>query len=327
MRTWGSDQVQTAQVTGAPGGQHATVSLGSLLLGVSMPIRQTADAAAQSTVSGAITAVQTTITLVSATGFPAILAGGQQSVTILDSGNPAWNASTPLATPYEYQQVNVISGNVLTFGPGGGAATRSSFAGTTPKSFFAGATVAATLLAEDIVASAPWKYDEQTPTTTSVTIPASGSIPASYLGVSWRHIQIKWTGRTTSGNNSDQLGIQFNGDTGASYDNQVLLVNAGTTTPAQSFANTVGRVGFVPGATTGAPILSAGRIEIFNYVTNTARRYVEAFCIQNVAGITFGFEMNATGWRNSTAAITSILLAPTTGSFASNTLFTTYLIP
>jgi hypothetical protein len=292
-----------------------------------MPIRQLADAGAQSTVSGAITAAQTSVTLASASGFPAILSGGQQSVTILDSGNPAFNPAAPLATPYEYQQVNGISGNVLTFGPGGGAAARSSYAGTTPKAFFAGATVAGTLLAEDIVASAPWKFDEQTPTTTTVTIPASGTIPASYLGVSWRHIQIKWTARTTSGNNSDALIMQFNGDTGASYDTQVLLVNAGSTTPAQSLATTSCRVGFVPGATTGAPILSAGRIEIFNYVANTARRYVEAFCVQNTAGITFAFEQDANGWRNSTAAITSILLQATNGSFASNTLFTTYLIP
>jgi hypothetical protein len=292
-----------------------------------MPIRQTADAAAQSTVAGAITAVQTTITLVSATGFPAILGGGQQSVTILDSGNPNWNASTPLATPYEYQQVNAISGNVLTLGPGGGAAARSSFAGTTPKSFFAGATVAATLLAEDIVASAPWKYDEQMPTTASVTIPASGSIPASYLGVAWRHIQIRWTARDTSGNNSDSLTMQFNGDAGANYDQQVLTVNGSTNTAAQNLATTSCRVGFLPGATTGATILSAGRIEIVNYASTTVRRYVEAFCTQNSAGITFGFEVDAASWRNTSAAITSIVLQPAAGSFGSNSLFTTYLIP
>src|SRR5262249_11973391 len=103
-----------------------------------MPIRQLADAGAQSTVSAAITSSQTSVTLQSAAGFPAILSGGQLSVTILDTGNPGFLAASPLATPFEYQQVNAIAGNVLTFGPGGGAASRVAYGGTTPKAFFAG---------------------------------------------------------------------------------------------------------------------------------------------------------------------------------------------
>src|SRR5579859_8693 len=133
-----------------------------------MPYRQLADAPAQSNTSGgaAITSTQTSVTLQSASGFPPIVGGGQLSVVILDGGNPAWNPAQPLATPFEYQQVNAISGNTLTFGPGGGAAQRVAYAGTTPKSFFSGSgalspIIAVGLLAEDIVSSAPWKFDEQ----------------------------------------------------------------------------------------------------------------------------------------------------------------------
>lgn len=65
---------------------------------------------------------------------------------ILDSGNPAYSASNPLATPYEYQPITSISGNVLTINSG----TRGNYAGTTPHAYFAGATVAAIMLAESL---------------------------------------------------------------------------------------------------------------------------------------------------------------------------------
>jgi len=103
----------------------------------------------------AITAVQTSVVLQSTGGFPVPSGVQQLSVIILDTGNPAYSAASPLATPYEYQQVNGnnTGTNTLTFGVGGGAASRTSYAGTTPKAFFAGATIAVVLLAEDLVAA------------------------------------------------------------------------------------------------------------------------------------------------------------------------------
>src|SRR5258706_15219485 len=107
-----------------------------------MPIRQLADAGAQSTVASAITAAQTSATVASASGFPAILAGGGElSVVILDPGNPAWNKDPPLSTPYEYQQVNPIRPDILTFRPGCGGPPRSPLAVPTPKAFCARATI------------------------------------------------------------------------------------------------------------------------------------------------------------------------------------------
>lgn len=293
-----------------------------------MPIRQTADAAAQSTVSGAITAAQTTITLVSATGFPAILTGGQQSVTILDSGNPSWNASTPLATPYEYQQVNAIAGNVLTFGPGGGAAARSSFAGTTPKAFFAGATVAATLLAEDIVASAPWKYDEQTPSgVTAVTIPASGTIPASYLGIPFRHIKIVFEGRSSAAAFGVDLAIQFNGDNTANYNFNQLYGAAGAAASSTITATASAGVARVPAASATAVLSGFAVIHIPSYSRTTYQKMALCQGVSYEGGSTSFFTLERNAQWNSTAAITSILLFLTNGSFVSGSLVTTYLIP
>lgn len=101
------------------------------------------NAGAQSTCASPITAAQTTITLVSASGFAAIPAGSITEITILDSGNPSFNPANPLATPYEYQPITAISGNVLTIN----SSTRAAYAGTTPHAFFTGATIASGLLA------------------------------------------------------------------------------------------------------------------------------------------------------------------------------------
>lgn len=110
-----------------------------------MPARLFANAVASSTCASAINNSQTTITLQSTSGFLVPAASQQFSATILDSGNPAYNANNPLATPYEYVYCtgNNQGTNTLT--------VQRGQAGTSGRAFFAGATVSATLLADDLV--------------------------------------------------------------------------------------------------------------------------------------------------------------------------------
>jgi len=290
-----------------------------------MPIRQLADAGAQSTVALATTNSQTSVTLGSASGFPAILAGGQLSVTILDSGNPGYNPAAPLATPYEYQQVNAIAGNVLTFGPGGGAAARSSFAGTTPKAFFAGATVAAGWLAEDILASAPWKFDEQTPTGTSVTVPASGSIPASYLGINWRQLRVVITGRTALAAALDSIGLRFNGDTASNYTWSALAATAATPTGVLPTGATSIPVGQLPAASAPASLPGVIEIIIPEYASTGFLRIARSTIGAHGGGTNFEDAIFFGNW-NSSVALTSFTVFAS-GAFVTPTRITTYLEP
>lgn len=293
-----------------------------------MPIRQLADAGAQSTVSGAITAVQTSVTLLSASGFPGILSGGQLSVTILDSGNPAFNAAAPLATPFEYQPVNTIAGNVLTFGPGGGAASRAAYAGTTPRAYFAGATVAAGMLAEDIIASAPWKFDDQSPTASSVTIPASGTIPASYLGINWRDLLIVGIARSNAAQQATTMFYTFNGDSGPNYTWQKGIFNNGTVTHVTSGVATTSIDNLrIPAANALANYAGYFRILICDFAQTTFYKHTEAFSQSYETATAAGeFEIVGSGnWQN-TAAITSVLLS-LTGSLVAGSRIRSYLIP
>ncbi len=241
---------------------------------------------------------------------------------MLDTGNSSYDKDNPLATPYEYVAItaNNTGTNTLTI-------TRGQ-ASTTAKAFFAGATIACALLAEDLVAGVPWTIDVQTPTSGSViTIPASGSIPASYLGTTWSTIRVEWAVRTTSGNNFDSLSGQFNGDSGAHYnyelrDTVATNVTAGTTANATSIL-----AGTVAGGALAAVYQNSGWLDIFNYANTTWVKKGFCWCMRNDIG---GFGMRESGWEwapTVQAAITSIALTISAGAYATGCRFTTRLLP
>jgi hypothetical protein len=289
-----------------------------------LPLRQFADAGAQSTVSSPITNAQTTVTVASATGFPSIVSGGQLSVIIYDSGGLGYVAgASPFTVNYEYQPVDSIVGNVLTFGLGGGAASRAAYGGTTPKAYSAGATVAVVALAEDIVASAPWKFDDQTLSGSSVRIPASGSIPSSYLGISYRGLRIRWKVRTTSGNTVDTLGLTFNGDAGANYRLDVAKVEGGVATDPEATGQSSIQVSDVPGGSAAANLYASGFIEIpgafdsFNKTLQIQSTGADSVLrMWAMAAIWFG-----------TAPVASMGMALSAGSWATGSYVATELIP
>jgi hypothetical protein len=278
------------------------------------------DAAAQSTIPLAVTNSQTTVTLVSAAGFTAPASGQQFSVVILDSGNPAYVAASPLATPYEYQQVNNVTGNVLTFGPGGGSAARSSYAGTTPKAFFAGATIAATPLAEDFAASVPWKIDDQSPSAvTNITIPKTGVIPSGFS-----RIRISWKIRSTVAATNESLVMQFNGDTAAHYDYELQNALSGAVSSAGTFNATSMLIGHAPGASIAAGVFATGWVEIMSYTDVVSRKAYTALAYRNSDA--FGVDTVAGDWQTTSAAITTILIG-FGGQFVTGSRITTELYP
>lgn len=290
-----------------------------------MPFRLIADAGAQTTISLALTSSATSFVGVSTANFsaPQNFGNGQGSLTILDAGNPAWNAAAPLATPYEYAYftnnntgTNTISG--LTRG----------VAGTTAHAFFAGAIVAQGLLAEDIVASAAWKFDEQllAGTATSITIPASGSIPSAYLGVNFRHIQIEFCCTATTSAGPVTLSMRYNGDNGNNYVYNGMDATGSSLTSVGLTSNVASlRVGALPGSNTSGNE-AAGTITVYNFVaTNPRRAFTSVTWRDDSNGV--GLESLSGLWLNTSNPVTSVTLFPGSGSFSANSLFTTRLLP
>jgi hypothetical protein len=224
-----------------------------------------------------------------------------------------------LATPYEYIYfaTNTVGTNTIS------GLTRG-VAGTTAHAFFAGAIVAQGLLAEDIVASVPWKFDDQSPTTTVVTIPATGSIPASYLGINYSCIRIEWAARTGSPRTEDLILMQFNGDQGSNYEYQNLSVLSAVATPSLSTPTAGIRVGFAAGGLVTV-VTNTGWIEIPFFGTASVRRTAQAQCWRHDSVL--GLDINGGNWANVVSAITSVTIFVNAASFIAPTRIVTWLKP
>jgi hypothetical protein len=287
-----------------------------------MPLRLISDALAQSTIPLALTNVAVTFVAGASANFtqPQNFGGGVARITILDAGNGAFNPAAPLATNFEY--IDYTNNNTGTNTISG--ITRG-VAGSTAHAFSAGAVIAQGFLVEDILASTAWKFDHQTPTGIgTITIPASGTIPASYLGTSWQALEIMWHARTTSGNNSDVMTMTHNGDNTANYDTFIQDLG-GTYAQNSILGGTSMRPGVIAGGTLGAGLFNSGRITIWNYGATGARRPWVSEVFRN--DIASGVGIYNGAWRNTANAITSITLAAAAGNFASGSWFATRLIP
>lgn len=265
------------------------------------------DAGAQSISAGAITSAQTTLTLTSTANFAGPTTILPISIVILDSGNPAYSASNPLATPFEYQLItnNNTGTNVLTINSG----VRSSYAGTTPKAFFAGATVAVVLLAEDLNLL-PQRFATQTP---SSGVSISQTIPSLF-----RHVDVIYDIAVNTTNTS--VFMQLNTDAGAHYYwSHNDAASNGTRTGNGGDAVTAGEVGFIG---TGGNLDTSGRVRI-NDIQQTVRhvRWTFEGAYDNNAVPIFHSLTGSGLWQpTALAAVTSIALFISGGAITSSTI-------
>lgn len=213
------------------------------------------DAPAQSTCDSPITAAQTTVQLASTSAFGAPSSILPVDLVILDSGNPAFDKNNPYATNFEYQPGtnNNTGTNTLTFNGG----VRTGYAGTTPKSYFAGATVAAALLAEGLYLL-PQRFATQAP--------SSGTTFSQPIPSLFRHLEIVWDMKVTATNTS--LFIQINGDVlNDYYWTQNDAGSNGSRTGNGGEAVSSALVGFVG---LGGSLTASGRIKL-NDIQQVAR--------------------------------------------------------
>jgi hypothetical protein len=152
----------------------------------------------------------------------------------------------------------------------------------------------------------------------SVTLPSSGSIPATY-----HHLQIVWQGVCTDAGVQD-VRLIFNADTGNNYDYSQHLAGQGShsATSARTGAN------ILVGATVPsgqANLAASGVIHIPNYAGAFYKTlHALSHRQDTLADGNHMYAMQYGGmWRN-TAAITSITLTPSAGSWGQYSTFTLY---
>ena len=153
----------------------------------------------------------------------------------------------------------------------------------------------------------------------SVTFSSLSTYASTY-----KHLQIRFTARSTnSGTASDGLWLQFNGDTGANYAWHRLEGNGSTVTSGAGTSSTWMLMAVAPRSGNTANIFSSGVCDVLDAFESTKNK-----TIRSLNGLTGtgnpGVFLNS-GFRNNTAALTSMTLLPDAGqSFTASSRFSLY---
>jgi len=147
---------------------------------------------------------------------------------------------------------------------------------------------------------------------------SSGTITFSSIPSTYKHLQIRWSAKSTlSGQTSHKL--TFNGVTTSSYYNHKLVGDGGTVS-----SSTDGLLGFIyltnaMDTSVTANVYASGVMDILDYASNNKNKTVKSLHGNNSPSINMfsGFLMN-------TAAITSITFAAYGGNYTTPSRFSLY---
>ena len=151
-------------------------------------------------------------------------------------------------------------------------------------------------------------------TTSSVTF------DTSTLGSTYKHLQIRYTSRSTD--DSGTLLATFNGITGTSYASH-RLIGDGSTVASNNFtarANTY--FGANGSSNNTANIFAAGVTDILDFASTTKNTTIRS--LTGNRGATALYVALISGFLNNTAAITSVTIFGNTGNLIAGSRFSLY---
>ncbi len=157
-----------------------------------------------------------------------------------------------------------------------------------------------------------------------ITVGAAGASSVTFSGIpqtGYTDLVVKVSGRTGSGNEVDNLVIQFNGSA-ASFTNR-SLVGFGTTVASGTNDNSGQNIGNADGSAATANTFSNNEIYIPNYTSSNFKSFSVDSVTENNTATTAYAKFNAGLWSN-TAAITSISIIPVSSPFVQYSTFYLY---
>ena len=146
----------------------------------------------------------------------------------------------------------------------------------------------------------------------SVTLPATGTIPATYTD-----LKVIYSARSTQASIAVGVLFTFNAST-SNFSSKVLY---GSGSSASSFSS-ARYAGSVPGSTATASTLSNNEIYIPNYTSSNYKSYSVDTVTENNA--TESYAYIAAGLWSDTPALTSLTLTPENGTFVEHSTFYLY---
>jgi len=147
------------------------------------------------------------------------------------------------------------------------------------------------------------------------------SVTFSSIASTYSHLQIRAMGRTSSGGLAD-IGMTFNGDTGANYSWHELSGNGSTVSSSGASAQAKIQLLSADAAEAGVLVWGATIVDVLDYAKTTKNKTVRY--MTGLAG-TYPRIRLGSGMRVSTSAITSITLTENNfGGFLAGSRFSLY---
>lgn len=159
-----------------------------------------------------------------------------------------------------------------------------------------------------------------------VTAASQASVTFAAIAATYRDLELRVRGRGTAAATFVSLRVQFNGDTGTTYDAAIWSTNAaGGTAAAGGSGQTSLELGLIAAATAPTDVPGVVEATICDYRGTTFQKGVmaqNALRLGTAAGDIIQQEMGG-GWR-SVAAITDVTVFPLTGAFVDGSVVSLY---
>jgi hypothetical protein len=152
---------------------------------------------------------------------------------------------------------------------------------------------------------------------------AQSSVTFSSLGTyssTYKHLQIRFTARSTRASTLDLVNFRFNGDTGSNYSLHRLTGNGSSVSSAGASVQPNFYIGFISGGDAGGSQFGAGVADLLDPFSTTKNKTVKS-----LTGSTSAPELDlySGAWYN-TASVTSFDLFPLAGNFVTGSRFSLY---
>ena len=149
------------------------------------------------------------------------------------------------------------------------------------------------------------------------------SIVFSNLGTyssTYKHLQIRFTARSTLADTAESLSVRVNGVSTSSYSQHRLFGTGSSVISSAESSITLFRMGFISSATATANSFGAGVIDILDPYSTTKNK-----TFRSLGGVVLGAVALSSGAFLSTAAVSSITITSETGAnFVTGSRFSIY---
>lgn len=161
-----------------------------------------------------------------------------------------------------------------------------------------------------------------------VVVPTGGQAAIDFTAIpqTFRSLRLDYEVRSdAAGTNQVNLQLQVNGDTGSTYDADVIGDYGSTTQITPSVGATSALIGYCAGSTAPAGDAGFGSLMAHNYTGTTFRKHISGANGHTTADSANGLNVGGVmaQWRN-TAAITSLHVFPASGNFVAGSVVSLY---